>query len=81
MNGTSGSIEFQPNKNIAVRLLRVVSVWGWNSIGIIALAVEGLFAFISLAFVGLITCGFLVLRATQLCNFAGRGFGASAASK
>jgi hypothetical protein len=66
MNGTSDSIELQPNKTAATGLLRATSVWGWNSIGIIALAFEGLLAFISLTFVGLITLGFMVRRTLKL---------------
>jgi len=79
MNGASDLIEFRHNKNPPAGLLRVVSIWGWNSIEIIALAFEGLLAFLSLAFVGLITFGFLVLCANR--NLAGKISRTPAASR
>jgi hypothetical protein len=51
---------------------RVVSGWGWNIVGVIGLAIEGLVAFLSLAFVGLMMLAFLVIRAKQLGKLARR---------
>jgi hypothetical protein len=60
-------------------LQRTVCVWGWNIIGIIGLAMEGLLAFLSLALVGLMTFAFLAIRAKQLGRLAGRLVGSRAA--
>jgi hypothetical protein len=79
VNGTSVPIKLRPKTRGFAGLQRVVSVWGWNIIGVIGLAIEGLLAFLSLAFVGLVTFVFLVIRAKQLGRLAGKVAGTRAA--
>ena len=52
---------------------RVVAFWAWCSIGIIWLAIEGLLAFLSMAFVGIIAVAFVFLRFTHFRRFCRRG--------
>ena len=66
VNGTYVPIGVRPKQRSFDGLQRIVCVWGWNIIGVIGIAIEGLLAFLSLAFVGLATFAFLVIRAKQL---------------
>lgn len=79
VNGTYVPIELRPKQRSFDGLQRTVCVWGWNIIGIIGLAMEGLLAFLSLALVGLMTFAFLAIRAKQLGSLAGRLVGSRAA--
>jgi hypothetical protein len=72
VNGTSIPIDLRSKTRGFADPQRVVSSWGWNIIGVIGLAIEGLVAFLSLAFVGLMTLAFLVIRAKQLGKLARR---------
>src|SRR5690349_6210405 len=53
-------------------LLRILFSWIWLTIGIVGLAVEGLLAFVSLAFVGIVSFAFVLHRLTHLRSVARR---------
>jgi hypothetical protein len=71
VNRTSVPIDLRSKNRGLADPQRAVSGWGWNIIGVIGLAIEGLVAFLSLAFVGLMMLAFLVIRAKQLGRLTG----------
>jgi hypothetical protein len=65
VNSVAFPINVENKKSVLTIVRRVVFVWGWNTIGVIAVAVAGASAILSLGLVGIVTFAFLVAQAVR----------------
>jgi hypothetical protein len=65
VNSVASPTKFENKRRVLAIGRRVVFVWGWNSIGVIAVAIAAAGALLALSFVGIMTFAFLVVQALR----------------